>query len=60
MNKQELHNKRHAHERAYTHNNMEVCDNILAELKAEKYDVLVSLLKKCEWQLAYEWINDNV
>lgn len=60
MNKQELHNKRYAHERAYTHNNMEVCDNILAELKAEKYDVLVSLLKKCEWQLAYEWINDNV
>lgn len=59
MNKQELHDKRYAHERAYTHNNMEVCNSIIEKLEMEKYYTLASLLKNCEWQLAYEWINNN-
>ena len=60
MTKQTLHNKRYAHEYAYNHNDMEWCDCILTELEAENYHTLVSLLRDCEWQAAYEWIEKNM
>lgn len=60
MTKQTLHNKRYAHEYAYIHNDMEKCNCILAELEAENFHILVSLLRDYEWQAAYEWIEENM
>ena len=60
MNKQTLHNKRYAHEYAYNHGDMEWCNSIIAELEAENYHTLVKLLIDCEWQSAYEWIEENM
>ena len=60
MNKQTLHNKRYAHEYAYNHGDMEWCNSIIAELEAENYHALVKLLTDCEWQAAYEWIEENM
>lgn len=60
MNKQTLRNKIDAHKYAYNHGDMEWCNSIIAELEAENYHTLVKLLIDCEWQAAYEWIEENM
>lgn len=60
MNKQKLHNKRYAHEKAYISGDIDGCNAIITELEAENYYTVVALLKECEWQAAYEWIEENM
>lgn len=60
MEKLTLHNKRYSHEYAYNHGDMEWCNCIISELEAENYHTLAKLLVECEWQAAYEWIEENI
>lgn len=60
MTKRQLKNKVYAYEYSVKHENEEHCKRIISELETENFHKLVKLLINGEYQLANEWIENNI
>lgn len=60
MTKRQLKNKVYSYEYSVKHGNAEHCKRIISELEAENFHSLVKLLINGEYQLANEWIENNI